>query len=597
MGRRPRTEADLRNERGAQSDKDGDHLKWITGRVVCASAVADWINHREIGCLQVRYEAIRAWCAHNGAATRKQVMMAMIASGVPAAIEYVLDIEWRNVGFADPRPRFLGEYRYPWHDDEQGHEHALRIVVARALMLRSSLVTINTVIARDPPKWTGNIMSAFSRAARVDVAHHLCLGTLPSDWVHAAVAKDPTYFIYLMDTLGGSTPRTAAHLPPRCVWPRDHVDGVIGDSGECDDDDNYYYHRGAGPDDYEAGSWAEAAAARGRWKIFAACDAHSVPFSAEDAFCTAARYWRAPLMDWLWRRGASPSVGPNALASVLHRAAILAVRSHLDAGADQTTCRCVHADDAIKWLCQVPLYRPDNHQLRGLLCCTPLRRHTLSSMFYIIERWPRLVVEQGRDVIRHIFWRCVDADHGGVALARLMLFMRHQCPRARDRRHATTKDDFDPATLDLWDALVVVASCVDVSPDRPVETTLAALRAMRICRAVSLRQRPSVCDVRATAHACGCGAQPDPLEVADQMDDDMGSSDFGTATENDPSILGGLALLARWCKPRAVAAGRLFTSMHAADKYAYGIPLWTATLTEARLSIVSWLESQDLLGR
>ncbi|AGO85448.1 hypothetical protein psal_cds_1172 [Pandoravirus salinus] len=73
--------------------------KWSTGRIVCLTAAADTVaTHSALWARDP--EAAFGWCRRNAGATRKQMIAALVASGVPWAVDAVVDHHWPLISFS-----------------------------------------------------------------------------------------------------------------------------------------------------------------------------------------------------------------------------------------------------------------------------------------------------------------------------------------------------------------------------------------------------------------------------------------------------------------------------------------------------------------
>ncbi|AGO83046.1 hypothetical protein pdul_cds_835 [Pandoravirus dulcis] len=543
--------------------------KWPTGRVVCASAVADWIARRPDAWPRSHLDDIHQWCSAD--ATRDQILVAWIASDVPEAVAHALDIICppRSVLCVGTDAAEPVRESCPYVDDQfWAHAHCngecvLAQDIARAVLARCSVATTSVVLSRNLHGWPRHLVHLIGHYGRADVAAHLDIDAPQRrDWMAAAGAKDPAYFAHLTDALARSTPEhRAAHAPPTPYCPFQWSTG------------------------YACGSVNEHAAARGRWRLFGLCDARGIEFDARVAFGIAARCHRARLMDWLWRRDAA---GPRLLPPLLHRAALLAAKDH------PYKDREPHPADTIRWLCEVAGYRPDNCQQLAALFDDPLQR-TVASLLYLVERWPRMAMDSDAALLRRLFCRCV-AD-GGVAVSRFVRVLDSQCPRA-DTPDARGWREIDPASLDLWGALSVMCtrcSSLAVASER-AEVMLSM---MKVCRAVASGRSPCAVDVRGPQRACACTTQADWSHA--RQAPPGGHADAvqvcADAPERDPAVRAGLALLARWCAPRPTRTTDLFGPTCGHYDGWEQIPPNTAAgrLAGARTRVLAWLASEGLL--
>ncbi|AGO85320.2 F-box domain containing protein [Pandoravirus salinus] len=571
MGPHPRVnEIWFRVENGGPKDCP----KWPTGRVVCASAVGDWIALRPDAWPRSHFDRVYAWCRENADAVRQQVIVALVASDVPEAVAYALD----EVVRMRPSPHAPGVYTSPErcsHTDDpdwyggacDGDECRLTQDIARAVLARGSLATVDAILARRLHGASGHLAHLAIKYGRADVARRLGLDApRRDDWLAAAKAKRSDSLAYLIDVLAHSTgEHRALYAPPMPHCPFIWANG------------------------YECGCVETGAAARGRWHFFALYDARGIEFDARVAFGVAARHHRARLMDWLWRRDAR---GPCLLPPLLHDAALLAVADY-----PHDSTRGHYDADAIRWLCEVALYRPENRQqLAALLDDTGRqRRPTVTASLYLVERWPRMAMDLGPTLLRRLFCRCVGA--GGVAVSRLMRIVAAHCPRA-DALGVDGWQQVDPTSLDLWGALVGMcaqAAVHDVASTR----AQAMLQTMRLCRDVSLGKPPRAVDVHGLARPCVCTTQPDWLHVcrAPEWRSAIQSRADDDTPETDPLVREGIASLAQWCVPRPVRATDLFDPPLAYDDWSRSYPntAWGRAV-RAQADVLAWLASEDLLA-
>ncbi|AJF97083.1 hypothetical protein TW95_gp0349 [Pandoravirus inopinatum] len=568
----------LRSDLDAPNIGDGrrvDCPKWPTGRVVCASAVAEWIAQRPDTWSRSRLDNVYTWCRDNAGATRHQVIVALVASDTPEAVAYALDVEWSRLPFCattkdDVASKSCSHADNPyWCQGRCSAECGLAQHVARAVLACGSVATVNVILSCNLHGWPGHLVRLIGPYGRTDVARHLKTDAPQrNDWIAAARVKEPNYFAYLIDTLAKSTAEhRALYAPPMPYCPFTWTTGYAG------------------------GCVEGAAAAHGRWRFFALCDARGIKFDACAAFGVAARRGRARLMDWLWRRDAS---GPRLLPLVLHDAALLAVR---DDGPYPKN-RCNRAADAIRWLCEVADYRPgDRRQLAALFIGSDDRQgRTVPALLYLVERWPRTAMELDAALLRRLFCQCAVA--GGVAMSRFMRIVGLYCPRV-DKPGVDGWQQVDPASFDLWGALTRMCT-QHVSWSEALIRAKAMLRMMRVCRAVALGRPPHAVDVHGLQRPCACIVQPGwshtLCALRHHTDAARLCADDNTP-ETDPAVRAGLTPLAHWCMPRPVCAADLFDSIygHNGDWLRASPNTFAGRLAGVFQCILAWLASEGLL--
>lgn len=544
--------------------------KWLAGRVVCASAVAEWIAGCRGAWSQSRLDEVYLWCRDGAGATPAQAVVALIASDVPEVVAYALRDEQLRLALPDAGAGRSAREPCPydddqvWRSDSCGVECDLAHGIASAVLARGSIATVDAVLSRDLHGWPGHLVRLIGRYGRADVARHLAIDApRRADWVAAARSKEPVYFSYLIDALDRSpAEHRVMYAPPSPYCPFQWSNGCAGGCAEM------------------------AAAARGRWRFFAMCDARAIAFDARAAFGVAARHHRARLMDWLWRRDAS---GPRLLPPVLHDAALLAVRDHPHKKAD------VRAVDAIRWLCEVADYRPDHcRQLMALLDGTDVQQpRTVAAVLYLVERWPRMAMDSGAVLLRRLFCRC--AVDGSAAASRLVRIMDVYPPRVAV---ADAWQEIDPVDLDLWGALTTMCTrCPGLGV--AVTRAEAVLRVARVCRAVALHHPPRPIDVGGPQRPCACAVRPDWSYARRGMSESCArvTQECVVTPHIGPGVLAGLAPLARWCAPRQVRAADLFDPTCGYYDNWERIPPNTLAgrLARARTHVLAWLQSEGLL--
>ncbi|AGO84527.1 hypothetical protein psal_cds_636 [Pandoravirus salinus] len=544
MGRHPHKRATVLHQRAPVACP-----KWPTGRVVCASAVADLIAG---GCWSsADVDTIYRWCVATASATRKQVLAVMVASGERWAVRHALDAA-RTFGDVDTdldMSRRAGEYD-AWDNDARGDARGLLAVLCDVAIQRGCLSTV-----ADLDAWyTRGVISAACRHGRVDLVNDRTVARWPPGgecWAAAAEAVDPCCFARLLDLAAGG------HLDP---MPPATLDDAAG--------------------------WLRAAVVKGRWRLLALLDARGIAFDAAPVFALAAAASRTRLAQWLWARAQkgppTPGQGPplDARATIARALGSGLAKPH-------TTL------DTVVWLCETCLGGGSfDDVVNGLFMAHLDRQVLMEVLLYAGRRWPGpFLATYGPRGVEEAFGFCVfnRSLHGLVSLMGIL-------DACADRTGWTRP-------CDLWDALVTLCA-----KDCGHFAYTPMLAVMRLARATSLGLPPRAADValldgaynREVATPCSCVG--DPLwRHSDESHESAASKrrrvDSDTGPCEDVRLVGSLAPLARWCRPRPVALARVF-------------PEWTPPLPKQmtgsttseiqlvarlKLDVVEWLDREGLL--
>ncbi|AJF97779.1 hypothetical protein TW95_gp1045 [Pandoravirus inopinatum] len=525
--------------------------KWSTGRVVCASAVADMILDGRWSPADA--DSIYGWCVEVASATRKQVLAAMVASGERWTVRYALDARC-TFGNGDgdlDMNRQAGEYD-EWDDDTRGDARGLLGVLWDVAIQRGCISTVADIDA-----WYGHtvrsrdIISTACRHGRVDLIDDRTVARWPPDsecWTAAAEAADPCCFTRLLDLAA------CGHLDP---MPPATLDA--------------------------RGGWLRAAVVKGRWRLLALLDAHGVAFDANAVFALAATAGRMRLAQWLWARaqkeltlGRVPLDARGAMANAL----------------GNTHTRPHTTIDMVVWLCETCLGGGSYDDVARSLTVAPVNHQVLLEvLLYAGRRWPMpFLAAYGPDGIEGAFGFCVfnRSLHGLVRLLGVL--------DACGDRTVWTRP------CDLWGTLVTL--CAKDHGHFAYAPTLAV---MRLAHATSLGLPPRAADValldaaynREVAAPCSCVG--DPLwQHSDKPHASAASKrrrvDSDTGPCEDARIVASLAPLARWCRPRPVSLACVF-------------PRWTPPPEQTRdpmsseinfidslkVDVIRWLEQENLL--
>lgn len=530
--------------------------KWPTGRVVCASAVADLIA----GGLWAPDDAdsIYGWCADVASATRKQVLAAMVASGERWAVGRALDAEctFGNNSNSDlDMNRQAGEYD-AWDDDAHGDAQGLLGVLWDVAIQRGCISTV-----ADVDVWCSHavrsrgIISTACRHGRADLIDDRTVARWPPDitcWTAAAEAADPRCFARLSDLAA------AGHLDPM-------PPATLDTSKSC---------------------WLRAAVIKGRWRLLALLDARGVDFDANAVFALAAAAGRHALAQWLWARAQRRPSTDDQLLDVDG-----AIVSALARPLTQP-----HAAVAmVTWLCETCLGGGSYDDMARALntARAGMGPHTVAEVaLYVGRLWPvPFLAACGPDGMEDMF-RFYVLSRSLSGLTRLLAMLDAHGDRAGWDR-----------PCDLWDTLATLCAHND---GHFAYTPMLAV--MRLARVMASGSSPRAADValldgaynRETAAPCSCVDDPlwqhqdgsSPGSVASKrqrVDNDRGPCEDGR-------LVASLAPLARWCRPRPVSLARVFPGWAPTFGQA-GAPLSNEMdfADRLKLDVVAWLDREGLL--
>ncbi|AGO85302.2 hypothetical protein psal_cds_1086 [Pandoravirus salinus] len=497
--------------------------KWITGRLVCASVIAQWIA-TDTGPWRSwsDADAVWSWCNAHARASRKHVMAALVASDAPWAVEAAMTTGWRlTFSVGDHRGASSGGgapldtlYRSEgvsncWddhqHDDVRGLKEALLDVAARRASYRTIATLVERLFAPDRTYALDRALGWACRVGRPETVRALldggaCAG--PTTWTHAACASDPTCFEALLD-----------HAP----------DGLLPTTNA--------------EDDFQSldSDWLHAAIAAGRWRILDVCKARGARFDPTSAFLAAARARQPSVLAWL---RVHASMAPPAIDLAV--AALHAVGPH--------TGDRARSADALAWLCEAAAYVPSQIDLSTLIARACANR-CVECALYLADRWPHETLALDANTLHSFFRACVC---GGIAaLGRFLAVVD---------RHERSLGANAVDRIDLWGALVTAHA--DVSRRwTHMPYMLACMRAahdvaqQRPVRAADIAQIDNLCLSASTPLPCAC---VHPKETAAGAWSQGHSSknirerdDVGPCT--DAGAIAALAPLATWCRPRPVS--------------------------------------------
>jgi len=337
--------------------------KWSTGRIVCASIIADWIRWTVSAWDPYTADQIFEWCRYMAPdVSRKHVIVALVASMVPGAIEHAIRVEWERVLFTVndelvTEGRRCGLHDY-WDDDVRGDSEGLCKVLIGVIGGRARTLTSFRLIRQR----YGDCDDDYYVSASY-LLHQACQagnGTLVrllleddpllsvgnSDWEDAAGARDPSAFVHLLYRHRQKRPRVADPFTSKAC----HEVSIRN------------------------------AVNRGRWEALAACDRYGIAFDDSKAFARAALVRHVRLMAWLWdrakRRGRCHEIDV------------------FDAAVCAMTARNVgRPHKSIEWLCNVAGYVPHasapGRTINALVGRSD--RTCAQSLMYGLSVWPRSV--------------------------------------------------------------------------------------------------------------------------------------------------------------------------------------------------------------
>ncbi|AVK74964.1 hypothetical protein pqer_cds_542 [Pandoravirus quercus] len=527
--------------------------KWSTGRVVCASAVADMISGGRWSPADA--DSIYRWCAEVASATRKQVLAAMVASGERWAVRYALDAKC-TFGNGDgdlDMNRQAGEYD-EWDDDTRGDAQGLLGVLWDVAIQRGCILTVadidvwygHTVRSRD-------IISTACRHGRVDLIDDRTVARWPPDsgcWTAAAEAADTRCFTRLLDLTA------AGHLDP---MPPAALDA--------------------------RGGWLRAAVIKGRWRLLALLDARGVTFDANAVFALAAAAGRQTLAQWLWARAQRPITKDEPLD--VHGAIVSALVRPLVRP---------HATVAmVAWLCETCLGGGSYADMARALDVAngSMEPLTVAEVaLYVGRRWPvPFLTECGPDGVEDMF-RFYVLTRSLTGLTGLLAMLDARGDRAGWDR-----------PCDLWNTLATL--CVQNDGHFAYAPMLAV---MRLSHTMASGLPPRAADValldgaynQETSTTCLCVDDPLWRHQDGSSPDSVASKrrrvDTDTGPCEDARIVASLAPLARWCRPRPVSLACVFPRWTPPSEQTRD-PMSSETnfIDSLKVDVIRWLEQENLL--
>ncbi|AVK74959.1 F-box domain containing protein [Pandoravirus quercus] len=406
--------------------------KWPTGRVVCMTAVADWIAVDPAPWIDDP-EALYAWCHHQARASRKHVVTALVACGAPWAMAHVFDHHWPRLAFVasraptDPMPadaddpfaprdrgeqndgfraegpssaRMVGEYDN-WDVDGDGDVEGLVDVLTkvslgrglggahRALCQRfgydESKAYLSPVIRGGHAQLLGNLINAGAEMA--------CYY-----WQAAVETKNTACLAKLLD-LG------LPYIPsphPRSRLP----------SGRA---------RGDEP------AWVEEAVTAGNIDALILCDTRGIPFDANVAFVAAAAANRPSVMQWLWdRQTAQRNRAPPDDLAKRTRALDLDVDAAVLASITYEHSRSKRREASLAWLCDERQWTPrGSHPTLHLAALVEhaCAQRAVRCAALLAERWPRTFLDAGLKNVLLVIGQCREEPDGLDIVLRMSVLL------------------------------------------------------------------------------------------------------------------------------------------------------------------------------
>ncbi|WBR14819.1 hypothetical protein pkur_cds_645 [Pandoravirus kuranda] len=592
--------------------------RWASGRLVCASAVAEWVAS-DTGPWGLQRGDIQAWCRDHAGASHKQVIAALVASDAEWAVDRALGTEWAVAHFSVGDRCVLaahmgsGEYDY-WDDDVRGDEQGLEDMLWRVAIRWGSHRTLLAIAARRSPTGYARAAThdALGRACRAGrarlVADLLADGAYVDNkvWACAARARNGACFEALLD-----------HAPPLCDGRAPLPPPTVADQ--------------TGEHVPVYGQWFHEAISAGRWRVLALCDARGIAFDAAAAFMLASRARRTKILSWLWKRShADRACGQRditrgdqtALHSIdLHKAARHAVGHH--------NRRRARSSDTITWLCEVAGYVPETQDDLSHLIVRACASHCVPCALYLVERWPRRALTIGTAALGLLFRACL--CDGIAAVGRFLGVVQ---------RHGNELGTDAVDRIDLWGALASQpspsSSSSSFSPTHGLvhyganhrrwvsgPCTAAAMRIAhdlangKPVRAVDVMQIDTMPRILG-APLCACARDEGNTVTNTEANTPRGAAtivphatkrdcnhDDGSDNEDDDNnddrpctdetALASLAPLGTWCRPRPVDVDALFPGWRARAGLAPSGGLHAVTHDALCRRTVLWLESVDLV--
>lgn len=545
--------------------------KWATGRIVCLTAAADVVAVNSSRWAR-EPEAVFDWCRTHAGATRKQTIAVLVASGVPCAVDAVVDHHWPLISFSDHR-------QHPSDETADGEEHTSGPVCgAHGGQAGTADPPTATPQKQRPAGWgvdlsehipaeyTGSALGAGWRDEDGDVAEFL--------WALLAIALRRG----LHDTFCTIKRRFACRVPDHSAA----LEAAVGNQpdlfatlvcGSAQEIDDMLWNACAqagdpsclvrllelaappAPDLWSAvADWVMVAVVCDRPCVFGLLDARGVEFNAAEVARVAAQCGSRGVLAYVVARDrrlarASPETDGRLDMAVL---------------AKQAMTDGVYASgiDGIRWLCDVAGYapRPGTGDLRRLVehACACDEDNEYSSgaeqIVYVAERWPRAFAALPRSTIRGAFGHCVRRHaRASDAPARLV--------RALDAGTDPANRDVVIRDVDLWS---VVASNLQAQ----VKNTFGAGSLFVALCQMARGERPRARDMGDTCdrrEPCHCTKDPfwrhqnDPIGGA--RDPTTTTTTTTTGDKDAPCSDAALELwapLRRWCAARPVRVSAIF---------------------------------------
>lgn len=514
--------------------------KWPTGRVVCLTALAEWIAS-DATPWTTDPEALYAWCARTCGATRKHVIAALFASGQAWAVDQALDHHWARLAFEAPLPS-ADCIKSPVVQSEVDRGADTNDVDIWACM--------DAVIGD---------RSAGDTAFRVETLSTARIYGEYDDWDMAdggdAEGLIQVLFdvcLFMGDTAGHyalchrfeyrhcDPPCLAlvkyghAHLLERAVRAGFVVESCVWDAAARAKDTAclecllaLVAEKVLPPPEAAQNAteppWIEVAARNGRVGALALCDRYGVAFDHTKAFLTAAKSRQTGVMAWLWRRQTIRKCEPP-----------LDLGLAVDVSIDRLTFRQTLS---IEWICAEGRWAPRPEALVDLVDRACFNDAFECALFFV-QRWPRAFF-----------------DHAGVrGLTRMFAFMtRRRCDLAGVMRFLDMMDRYAASSgfndLNLWSALFEV---------NVVDYARTWRNWARIACALADGEIPSARDVNAisprSAEPCLCTLDPEWRHLSRDSHHEPGTHSTkpkpdGPCTPDQAKML---APLARWVRPEPV---------------------------------------------
>ncbi|AJF96961.1 hypothetical protein TW95_gp0227 [Pandoravirus inopinatum] len=593
--------------------------KWATGRIVCLSAAADIVAAHSAQWAQDP-EAVFDWCHHNAGATRKQAVATLVASGVPWAVDAIVNHHWPLISFP-----VQGDHLSVGYDPTA----AAMLGPAAQCSRRAGTDLQYAVACGDEGCMTviGNGDNECAQTAR----------NRPCGWgvdlsavaVHPAVAEDFIFYAEWRDDCGDvagflwillaialrrGSHTTFCAIKHGFACHMSEYDAVMhavaGNQpdlvttllGDCTEVDDKLWDGAAGASDPaclgrlldllappapepgdKAAEWVVRAIRCDRPGAFALCDARGIAFDAAEVANMAARCGSVGVLAHMVARGQRLFRVSPTTAVPLDLGA-LAWEAMTDADGYSSDTR------TIAWLCDVAGYAPR----RGTDDLRRLIEHAYQDdndgggperIVYVAERWPDAFAALPKLILCGAFGHCVgQARKPYEATARLARVLdTHTNPIDRD---VVVQD------LDLWD---VVVSNLTVEFMR----TFRAGSLIRTLCLLARGERPYAEDTGAARHPpepCGCTRGPSWRH--------RGVSPARSVCAKDPADHGGpcddatlamLAPLGRWCVARPIHIGTIFPGWVAPTHEPTHPYTMTAISDLGRSHLVAWLDVHGFL--